>query len=349
MEIPLEVILHISSFVPSVSTLHKYKHTCKYLYFRITLEPRQNDNHILILLKLYPKSFFHSRIYVHSSITWSIVCKHPEIKWNYRILSDNPNITPDIRSKYPQYPWKPLKAKKVSKKNDIEKKSKQPIFRNMLKQSAGLHEDRFDLSSSLKINWQIVRDNPTIPWDWNKLTINPSISLQDILGNSNYPWNWNELSYHKDLIKENILPGKLWNWPYLSKRFCIPWDQIHDHNQIDYTNNYLLNNLLADGILTPEFIESHPEINWFTNSLVKNESLSIDYLLSIYDKIPNFDLLTIIFRHDFKWNIIFRYQNIDWSVRCCEEFLIDTELNKVKSKKVLRQEANGFYQKTLIY
>lgn len=320
--IPIEIVENISSFVTNVFTLFKFKRLCKYLYSKITLEPRQHDNHILILLRLYPKNFFHSRIYIHPDITWNIVIKNPEIKWNYRVLSDNPNITPNIIKKYPQYPWRIREKKKVSDlKND--NKLKQPIFRNKLKQSIGLQDDKFNLSSSTEINWSIVRDYPTIHWNWSKLTINPSISLHDILNNHQYPWNWDKLSYHKELTKGDIIANKPWNWPYLSKRFNIPWNEIHNNNQLNYNDNYLLDNLRSQAILTPEFIESHPEINWFGSKLLSNESLSIDYLLSIIEKIQGFDLSLIIFRSDFKWDLVFKYPNIRWKIEDSDERLLD--------------------------
>ena len=36
----------------------------------------------------------------------------------------------------------------------------------------------------------VVKANPTIPWDWNLLSLNQNFNIQIALDNLDKPWNW---------------------------------------------------------------------------------------------------------------------------------------------------------------
>ncbi len=62
----------------------------------------------------------------------------------------------------------------------------------------------FRLSMNPSINLKIVQDNPDKPWDWSGLSSNLSINwkfVQDNPDESKHrfgkPWDWNALSYNK--------------------------------------------------------------------------------------------------------------------------------------------------------
>jgi hypothetical protein len=59
------------------------------------------------------------------------------VQWDYRWLSENPNITWDIVKDNPDTPW-----------------------------------DYNWLSENPNITWEIVRDNPNKRWDWTSLSMN---------------------------------------------------------------------------------------------------------------------------------------------------------------------------------
>jgi hypothetical protein len=52
------------------------------------------ENHLLKLLELYPdKKWDYSMLSCNPNITWEIVQNNPKIPWDYTWLSQNPNIT----------------------------------------------------------------------------------------------------------------------------------------------------------------------------------------------------------------------------------------------------------------
>jgi len=37
---------------------------------------------------------------------------------------------------------------------------------------------------------KFIRDNPDIPWEWEKITMNPIITWEIVRDNPHYPWRW---------------------------------------------------------------------------------------------------------------------------------------------------------------
>lgn len=81
-----------------------------------------------------------------------MICAHPEINWQYDILSKNVNITWDIIQQNPQHKW---------------------CYNYM--------------SSNPNITWEIVKEHPNELWNEYRLAMNPSITL-DILHSAPKFW-----------------------------------------------------------------------------------------------------------------------------------------------------------------
>jgi hypothetical protein len=70
------------------------------------------------------------------------------------------------------------------------------------------------LSENPIITWEIVRDNPDKPWNWDLLSGNPNITWEIVRDNPVKPWDWNSLSANPnttwEIVRDN--PDKDWNW-----------------------------------------------------------------------------------------------------------------------------------------
>jgi hypothetical protein len=63
-----------------------------------------------------------------------------------------------------------------------------------------------------------VLDHPNLPWDWDWLSTNPSITFQNVLDHPKKPWDWFWLSYNPSITWKNVLNNldKNWSWDILS-------------------------------------------------------------------------------------------------------------------------------------
>ena len=122
-------------------------------------------------------------------------------KWNYRILSYNPNLTEEFILKYPYQNWNINYLIKNNKITDFNSLSK---FKN--------------------INNRTINKYPDKPWDWEWLIENTNIHVENyipfnLIEKYSYKWNYWDLSYNPNLTKKFILkyPYKKWNIRYLIK------------------------------------------------------------------------------------------------------------------------------------
>ena len=70
------------------------------------------------------------------------------------------------------------------------------------------------------ITWDIIRDNPDKPWNYNTLSYIPCITWDIIKNNMDKPWDWRLLSLKPnisyDIIREN--PELPWDWRDVSNK-----------------------------------------------------------------------------------------------------------------------------------
>ena len=67
------------------------------------------------------------------------------------------------------------------------------------------------LGSNPNITWEIVQNNPQIPWNHNYLSQNPNITWEIIQNNPQIRWNYGRLSEHPNITWEGISSVKLEN------------------------------------------------------------------------------------------------------------------------------------------
>lgn len=331
--LPLELIVIISSFQDKVSDVSKLRRTCKCFYSLLRLTRRPNDNDILILLQLFPDRFDMTNISMHPSITWDIVCKYPEYEWNYETLSYNLSISfetidanmnkPwDIQhlacredfplwfyNKYKHLDWKSTELfanvdvyiPGITDESYYEEERKRKQFRTMTIEELNSLEkwNPYDVSDNPNINWNFVKIHINKGWYWRQLSRNPGISKEDIFANAEYDWDWPDVSNHKR----------------------VPWEEIHDKiGKRAYKYSF---KVLLEAILTPEFIESHPRLRGgVSNSheLAMNTNLPITYIIESLEFIDNIEIkrdwiTSITSRDDFTWDLVNKYPQYEWNFK----------------------------------
>ena len=243
----------------------------------------------------------------NKNIFMNLIKKYKE-KWNYRILSYNPNLTEEFILKYPYKDWDIKYLIENNKITDFKALSK---FNN--------------------INQYIIDKYPNKPWDWEWIIEN--INIKKHKNKQNY----RDLSYNPNITEEYILkyPYQNWDIRYLIKNnkitdfkalskfknitHCIiykylnkPWDwewifintsiYIEEYIPLDiiekYSYKWDYSELSYNPNLTEEFILKYPYKNWDIGYLIKN------------NKITNFKALTKFI--NINQYIIDKYPNKPW-------------------------------------
>lgn len=327
--LPLELIAVISSFQDKVSDVSKLRRTCKCFYSLLQLTRRESDNDILILLQLFPNRFNIEILSLHGSITWDIVCKYPEYNWNFEQLSLNRNITFETidanihkpwslkylacREDFPlwfYYKYQHLNWDETNLKNNTdvyipdisndifhEGQIKDKSFETMSMEELNRIEEwnMCCVSSNCNINWNFVKLHIDKGWNWYELSGNPGITEEDIFNNLHHNWIWPIVSYSKN----------------------ISWEEIHNKvGESAYEIPYFVNTF---AMLTPEFIESHPELGYLFDDLqmglASNLHLPITYIIDRLKYVKDKDriILRITARSDFTWDLVFKYPEYEWN------------------------------------
>jgi hypothetical protein len=116
------------------------------------------------------------------------------------------------------------------------------------------------LSGSYNITWEIVINNPNLPWDYDQLSLNPNITWDIVKNNPDKPWNYDYLSENPNITWDIVInnPDKPWNYYYLSKNTNITWDIVK--NNLDKSWNYI--KLLKKPSVTLDIIKLNKNLNW---------------------------------------------------------------------------------------
>lgn len=159
------------------------------------------------------------------------------------------------------------------------------------------------LSEILRYNQKIVidliRSGYVLPNDHRiRLTVSRSqyISIEDVLSIDTFQWDWEELSRNPVIatpihIKKYPMLPWVWNQWGIMMSQTITADFIEEHIE-QFEGG--LQKLSSNPGITPEFIDSHPEIQWKYgyDGLSSNKSITVPFLHKTIEKPWN--LVTIV-------------------------------------------------------
>lgn len=227
-----------------------------------------------------------SLLCIAKSTNWKTVQTNTNIKWNYKALSYNSNITLDIIishysedwdwteiSKRPELTWEIIENNPKIKWDWIQILSHPNITWEIIKKYIDLSNistvsniceknERYkefqqdvDIWKNSKSydeylrNIILVNFNSKAYKNWKSISKNPNITWDIILSNINEPWNWRGISENPNISLSIIEkhPNFPWNWKNISKNINITWENIN--NNLNKPWNWNL-------------ISKHPNITW---------------------------------------------------------------------------------------
>ena len=274
-----------------------------------------------------------------SAITWDDILRYPNEKWDWRNLSDKPNIPLHIiPEKFDQFNLKLLMHNPSVTSQYIEENSYLPwdyhelpfkddldfsnLFRLVEKFKIKLAPNHWIVISEKEyINWNIVSENMELPWNFTSLSRNPNISLQIILENPQFDWSFKNYSYNPKCVIQEVLdnPNLNWDWEHISENLVTP--SIYQNNRdipfcklcIQMNPSFSFDEIWRDLSIKPNMnnISWNPNIKFL--DIIKNKGLNWDWhWLSGHDFNADREEYLFVKR---KWIPSYTIQQFYWTYR----------------------------------
>ena len=129
---------------------------------------------------------------------------HRRWNWNYKGLSENPNLTIDYIRYYMLW----------QKKWNL----KETAMWNGRVQDSQTEWDWEKISKNSAFITDHIECNSDLPWNYRFVSANPTIRMQFVLDHPDKDWDWNELSRNVGITMDDInsYPELSWNFEYVS-------------------------------------------------------------------------------------------------------------------------------------
>jgi len=183
-------------------------------------------------------------------------------------------------------------------------------FENIkLNYNTGKVLDWSEISKNKRITWDIIKDNPKLPWNWDFISSNPNITWDIIKSNPNLPWNWYYISFNPsitwDIIEENKnKPNTHFDLFGLRYNPNIPWNIMKN-------DNTYLSCHSSNPSITWKIIRGNLRLPWNWTGISTNPNITWD-IIKDYPHMP-WNWSVIGMNPNITWDIIKDNQHIDWN------------------------------------
>jgi hypothetical protein len=159
------------------------------------------------------------------------------------------------------------------------------------------------ISKNSNITWEIIKNNPTIPWNWPNISENKNITWDIILNNLDKPWFWDLISLNKNITWDIIINNLdcPWDWNYLSRYKPITWCIIKQN--INLFKQRLNWNLIGSNLK-------------FDFEILKNLGLTVPWNFQNLSRsnIINWDIVIKYKDQDWDWDALSNSRNLDYNI-----------------------------------
>ena len=212
----------------------------------------------------------------HPSVTIDIIETHPEFPWNIEGLSENPHVTPKFVEKYPHFHGMSWNHGKLAL---------HPNFvRYFLEKWRPLHSDNdgiITLYGFFHVTYTTLRQWILPIWDWRHLS--GYANFTDITRYPMHPWEWDILTLNKNIRIDEIIshPELEWKTDNILRRVDIT-PEIVSHAGFKLDHPYILGNPKLPTV----WFSKYPELP-YRHSLC-NPNVPLEWFRTYY-KNPNTD------------------------------------------------------------
>lgn len=240
----------------------------------------------------------------HRFVTWEIVCCNPNLPWDYKLLSLNPNITWEIIINNPNKPWDwcylaanpnitwDLMYENLGVTSIWETRKilhilgiycKFSVLKSFVKRPVdtikiiidGLRRWKWETYSfNPNVTFEFMCSHPHIKWDY--YYISKFVPINHVMANPHIDWSYYKLSSNANLtldyVKNNI--DKKWHWNAISANAGIKWNDVIENYHLPWNPEYLCTN----PNITLQIMWSKEYRTRFTHSdwMYENPTITID-------------------------------------------------------------------------
>lgn len=185
--------------------------------------------------------------------------------------------------------------------------NKQVITFQIVKNNINLPWNFDILSWNLNITIDDVLENPDFPWDFTNLSEHPNISTEDMKNNPHLPWKYN---YNKldDKFIQYLIVNNLADYDDLSHSKFVTWDIVNDNLEKDW-NWYELS---KNPVITWENILNSLNFDWDWKGVSMNPNINWDIVKNNLDMA--WDWFEISAHPNITWDIIEKNWNKPWNM-----------------------------------
>jgi len=175
-----------------------------------------------IVTALSNKPWHWHKLSSHPQLDFDFVRSVSDKDWDWGALSEHPNISLETIATNPDYFWK-FRHREVP----FEILIQLPRYKN-------------NLTQTWFVPWSIVLHNPTLDWEWDRLSQRKDLTWDIVLKHPELPWDWDYLTKRRNVTMEVVqsLPDKPWQWNDLTclvpKNKLFHWLKVFTDKPWDY-------------------------------------------------------------------------------------------------------------------
>lgn len=167
------------------------------------------------------------------------------------------------------------------------------------------------MSEEMPISY--INQDPDFPWNWLKVSTNPTLTINFVKQNLSKPWDWSYL---------NGITGNI-DIEDIEENLYLPWDLIglFEENYIELQDDsytYFIKNICSlEREVINDLVIKFPNICWSAEILSHNKCINIDTIKKYRDENWDWDILTrkfsleeILENKELYWN---------WKIVCLEK------------------------------
>jgi len=202
-----------------------------------------NDKFITRKSEVDPWGRFSS----NKCITFEYVLANLEREWDWKSLSQHPNITPNDIDANPDLPWD---YGYVACNRNL-------TWDFITRHLDDFGEETYWISALPCVTIDLVRDHPDFPWSWWFLSANINITPEIIRNNPDLPWELESLDRNRNITVEDVKnnPRISWECVALTEHANMTYEIIIANPDLPW----YLNRVWVNPNITLEIVEAHPE------------------------------------------------------------------------------------------
>lgn len=253
------------------------------------------------------------------------VLQHPDLRWPWSRLSQNPALTPAVIEQLPNRAIEKLNWSVISERDDLDssfvRKYQRRLNFSMMKGDVLLKLDSYTVEAAFADMFMPLRFGLDILFKDKFLGRRKLVLEPDYL---------DDFEVTLDIPEADV------TWEYVFSHPDIPWDVKSLFSRLPI-NTYAISKFSSESVfiylsvndnLTTSFIDEYKDECWNSAKILENKSIDIDYALDFArEKLDESSITRLaIKRDDCTWLTIAKHRDINWEWRVIAQDLKNTRV-----------------------